>query len=363
MLFDTSISESATVITDVEPSKYEANLEGALMCVYENECNYNALMKAAGLSELKYYKETAGGDLFLNEAGAFGGFLSKAKEFFKKVLEKIKALFKRFFMTINKFFMSDKEWVKKYEKDVLRVTSIKDFEFKGYKFNSDLDNFALGAKYITEAAKQLQLLDKVKLVIKNTSYSDVPTPFKDEDDVDDAIEAARGSFIGQSSADESEYRDALKELLYGDTEKDVLDDSDINLRQQLQYIKDTKTSTKAAEKAQKDIEKAIGSMIKGIDAKIKEFAKVDDVERNDASGDISKAKNAAIKSCNQIIRILKSISNDATVAGGMLCQALKDRNRQAKAICIKAVSYGAKHKNESAMVTDSDDLFAGVTIR
>ena len=85
MLFDTNISESAIDIADVEPSKYEANLEGALMCVYENECNYNALMKATGLSELKYYKETAG-DLFLNEAGAFGGFLSKAKEFFKKVL-------------------------------------------------------------------------------------------------------------------------------------------------------------------------------------------------------------------------------------------------------------------------------------
>ena len=42
------------------------------MHVYENECNYNAIMKAAGISELKYYKET-GGDLFVQEAGAAGG--------------------------------------------------------------------------------------------------------------------------------------------------------------------------------------------------------------------------------------------------------------------------------------------------
>ena len=363
MLFDTNISESAIDIADVEPSKYEANLEGALMCVYENECNYNALMKAAGLSELKYYKETAGGDLFLNEAGAFGGFLSKAKEFFKKVLEKIKALFKKFFMTINKFFMSDKEWVKKYEKDVLRVTSIKDFEFKGYKFPSlDKADTQIFDKIVDAALDVTGDFDEAAN-IKKTSYSDLRPAFKDEDEVDDEIERIRGKLIGESSADEADFRDKLKEFMYGDTEKDVLDDSDINLRQQLQYIKDTKSATKTAENTQKTIDRMFKTTIKAYDDKIKEFGMLDDVERNDESGNISKAKNAAIKACNQYTKILKALSNDSTVATGMLCQALKDRNRQAKAICIKAVSYGAKHKNESAMFTDSDDLFAGVTIR
>lgn len=361
MLFDTSISESATVIADVEPSKYEANLEGALMCVYENECNYNALMKAAGLSELKYYKETAG-DLFLNEAGAFGGFLSKAKEFFKKVIEKIKALFKKFFMTINKFFMSDKEWVKKYEKDILRVTSIKDFEFKGYKFNkANLDSCDITGRFNNAIDQALKGLNGVTL--KDVSHSDVQSVYKDEDEVDDKIESLRGSIVNQSSADEAEFRDYLKEYFYGDTEKDVLDDSDISLRQQLQYIKDTKESTKSAEKVQKALDKKFKDIFKAFDEKIKEFGKFDDAESKDTTNTISKSKNDAIKACNQYTKILKSLSNDSTVMSGMLCQALKDRNRQAKAICIKAVSYGAKHKNESAMVTDSNDLFAGVTIR
>lgn len=363
MLFDTSISESATVIADVEPSKYEANLEGALMCVYENECNYNALMKAAGLSELKYYKETAG-DLFLNEAGAFGGFLSRAKEFFKKVLEKIKALFKRFFMTINKFFMSDKEWVKKYEKDVLRVTSIKNFEFKGYNFDkakANLDSCDITGRFGNAIDETLKGLSGVNL--KNISHSDIRSAYKDEDEVDDKIESVRGSIVNQKSVDEAEFRDHLKEYFYGDIEKDVLDGSDINLRQQLQYIKDTKTSTKTAENVQKTLDRKFKDIFKAFDEKIKEFTNVDNAERDDTTGTISKSKNDAIKACNQYTKILKSLSNDSTVMSGMLCQALKDRNRQAKAICIKAVSYGAKHKNESAMVTDSDDLFAGVTIR
>ena len=42
----------------VAPSPYPVGIEGALMHVYENECNYNALMKAVGISELKYYQET-----------------------------------------------------------------------------------------------------------------------------------------------------------------------------------------------------------------------------------------------------------------------------------------------------------------
>ena len=362
MLFNTISESTVTNWDEIQPSKYEANLEGALMLVYENECNYNALMRAAGLSELKYYQET-GGDLFVQEAGAFGGFLEKAKAFFKKIIEKIKALFKKFFMTISSFVSSDKEWVKKYEKDILRATNIKDMEFKGYKFG-DLDGAALFAKIATEYAKQENLVNQIKLGIQ----ASVPADFdklEDDDAVQDCIEEIRGKLIGESSADESEFRDKLKEIFYGDTSKELLDDSDINLRQQLQYIKDTKESTKAAQKAEKDITDAISKIIKAIDNKIKEFGKVTADEEPDtpAAKAISKSKEDAIKACNQGIKILKALSNDATTACGVLCQALKDRNRQAKAICIKAVSYGAKHKNESAMVTDSDDLFAGVTIR
>ena len=362
MLFDTISESTVTNWDDVEPSKYEANLEGALMLVYENECNYNALMRAAGLSELKYFKET-GEDLFVHEAGAFGGFLAKAKAFFKAVLDKIKALFKKFFMTISSFVSTDKEWVKKYEKDILRATNIKDMEFKGYKFG-DLDGFAGFAKVATEYAKQEKLLDAIKLGIANSVPSDY-AKLEDDDAVQDVIEANRGRLVGESSADESEFRDKLKEAFYGDTAKEVLDDSDINLRQQLQFIRDTKESTKSAQKAEKYITNAIDKIIKAVDKKTKEFGKVTDDEKpdTDAAKAISKSKEDAIKACNQGIKVLRSLSNDATVMSGMLCQALKDRNRQAKAICIKAVSYNSKKKNESAVYSDTDDLFAGVTIR
>ena len=360
MLFDT-ISESTlnTNWDEIEPSKYEANLEGALMLVYENECNYNALMRAAGLSELKYYQET-GEDLFIQEAGAFGGFLAKAKAFFQKIIEKIKALFKKFFMTINQFIMTDKQWVKKYEKDILRVTNIKDMEFKGYTF-SDFESttkkiMATCTGVINAEATQLDNISKL-------SHADY-TPLKDEDAVTDYIEERRGKLINKSSMDEAEFRDELKELLYGG-EKEILDGSDINLRECLEIIRSSKNGIKAAEHVEKETTKSINRVIKAIDNKIKEFGKVEDAERgtDDKAKALNESKNNAIKALNQKVRINKALSNDLTVACGMICQAIKDCNRQSKAICIKAVSYNTKHKNESAVYSDSDDLFAGVTIR
>lgn len=360
MLFDTISESTVTNWDEIEPSKYEANLEGALMLVYENECNYNALMRAAGLSELKYYQET-GKDLFINEAGAFGGFLEKAKDFFKKVIEKIKALFKKFFMTMNQFFMTDRQWVKKYEKEILRVTNIKDMEFKGYKFCGASDLFRpvnIISEKIDGEAKAIER-------IKAHTHSEVSLIADDEDGVNDYIEKQRGSLLSKgSSMDESEFRDELKDLLYGG-EKELLDDGDINLREQLEIIRGAKDGLKTTQKMEKEITKAINHIVKALDDKIKEFGKVEDIERGtDPQGEaIKNSKNNAIKGLNQRIKVERAFSNDATVFCGMVCQAIKDENRQAKAICIKAVSYNAKHKNESAVYSDSDDLFAGVTIR
>lgn len=366
MLFDT-ISESTlnTNWDEIEPSKYEANLEGALMLVYENECNYNALMRAAGLSELKYYQET-GGDLFVQEAGAFGGFLEKAKSFFKAVLDKIKALFKKFFMTINQFVMSDKQWIKKYEKDILRATNLKDMEFKGYTFKQlDPEATRLGTIANSIISGEATSIERIKAKGHEDWSSEAR---KDEDELNDYIEKKRGELLKGSSMNEAEFRDELKERLYGG-DKELLEDSDINIRQQLQYIRDTKESTKNTEKLEKDVTKAITHIIKALDEKIKEFGKVGTDETTDKTktdaqkAAISESKQDAIKALNQRIRIEKALSNNATVACGMICQAYKDRNRQAKAICIKAVSYNSKKKNESAVYSDPDDLFAGVTIR
>ena len=352
MFFETSIAESTTSYGDVAATKYEANLEGALMLVYENECNYNALVKAAALSELKYYKEN-GGDLFVQESGAFAGFVNKAKAFFKKVIEKIKALFKKFAMTVTSFINSDKDWVKKYEKQIKQAGAYldADFSFKGYKFG-DINAFINGNSFsnVTEA------------VAKKFDGGGFKTEkaYEDDDARNDAIEEKRAALVNISSnkVTEDELREEVKEALYGADGKIDLESKDIDINKQLNFVKGSAADIKTAQKIEKDAVKAIDSVIKFLDKQGTEMTKTISTDRSDAQNEATKN---FIKGINDSIKVEQALANSITLICGIVCQALKDRSRQAKAICIKAVGYGNKKKNESATV-DSSDLFANVNI-
>lgn len=324
-----------TVISheSVQESPYELGIGGALMHVYENECNYNALMKAAALSEMKYYNET-GGDLFVQEAGALAGFLQKAKDFFKKVIEKIKSIAKKFVAKINQYTMKDKDFVKKYQNELIRK-DLKDFEFNGYAFPDWSGN--------TETSGAA---NKVK-----DDGSD------DTDAINDIIEANRGNIVGAGAMTESEYRDELKEKLYGDKE-----DIKVQIRAELNTISETSKLVKAAEKEEKDIIKGIDEIIKKIEKKINEIDKGINADiKADKNADTIESRDNHIKASNNRITVFKALSNDLTVYFGAKVKALNDKNRQAKAICVKALSY--KATNEAAVSEGGyGDIFSGVEI-
>lgn len=369
----------------VAPSPYPVGLEGALMHVYENECNYNALMKAVGISELKYYQET-GKNLFVHEAGAFSAFLDKAKAFFKKVIEKIKQIFHKFAAIMNQYTMSDKKFVKTYSKEINRK-DISDFTFSGYTFkglddaisaSADIDLSEYNPDKFDGAKKAALRGDKIQM---------------DSDKLNDFIEENRGEWLSKitkgshGSLDESEFRDELKDFLYGNGgEKEELDDKDIDKRKILQWIEGTDKAITDANKKQKECTRAIDKMVK----KIEEFEKI--VNKKDATyGDAgmkykayeahknfakasiagedeeisSTEQDRLQKGINNAITAMKSESNDFVIFFGMLTGALKDRNRQSKAICVKIIGYNKKESANYGYYGESsvDDLFAGVTIR
>lgn len=322
---NTSINHEA-----VQESSYDLGIGGALGHVYENECNFNALMKAAALSEAKFYAET-GGDLFVQEAGAFSSFVEKAKAFFKKVIEKIKSIAKKFMMRINQFDMKDKDFIKKYQKDLL-TRDLKDFEFDGYAFPAWTGN---------------------------TNSSGIVAGLKadgtdDADAINDIVEKNRGGIVGGAAMTEAEYRSELKEKLYGD--KDTIK---VQISAELGIISETSKLTKAAEKEEKDTIKAIEDMIKAMEKSATEIGKGIKYDNTDKTE--NERRSGTINCLNNKISVYKSFSNDLTVYFGAVTKALADRNRQAKAICVKAMSY----KHESAGVAESGsygDIFAGVSI-
>lgn len=333
MIFNEMMNTNASVSLEaVQESPYELGIGGALMHVYENECNYNALIKAATLSEMKYYNEN-GGSLFVQEAGALSSFITKVKEFFKKIIEKIKAIAKKFIAKINQYTMKDKEFVKKYQTELVR-RDLKDMEFNGYAFPKWEGNTSTSS-----AANDVE-----------ADGSD------DQDALNDIIEKNRGNIVGGSAMTESEFRDELKEKLYGDKE-----DIKVDIRKQLSIISNHKDAVKAAEKQEKDIIKGIEDIIsklEKINTNVEKSIKKDGNDENFKNDASIQNRDKGIKGINNRITVYRALSNDLTVYFGAYVKALNDQNRQAKAICVKALSY----KHEATTVVDDNDIFAGVTI-
>lgn len=357
----------------VQESQYDLGIGGALMHVYENECNFNAMMKSVGLSEMRYYQET-GGDLFVNEAGAMSGFIAKAKAFFQKVIEKIKQIFKKFMAVINQFTMSDKQFVKKYQKDIMRK-NITDMEFKGW------ENFKDGWKLPTFTYDDADTLKRYTDIAKSNAskytagtadgagvgtadsddskYSD--EKYKDTDKLDDVKEENRAKILGKSGKmDESEFRDEIIDMLYGnDGEKETFDVKSGERSSAIRQLQNSHDYIKKVEKEEKNMIKAIDNYIKALEKEWDSFNKA-----MVGSKDNNKTEdNERANKLNNYIDVMRSTSNDYTVLFGAITKAAKDCSRQAKALCVAILGYNKKESavyyGESASY-DEDDLFAGV---
>lgn len=349
MIFDTVTSPSAINWDAVQESAYPLGLEGGLMHVYENECNYNAIMKAAGISELKYYKE-CGGDLFVNEAAATGGFIDKFISFFKKVGEKIAQMFKKFVMTIGSFVQSDKNFVKKWKPQVFR--NFKEFDFNGYKFDlSMLDDIKSKSESITP--KNMDIAQFVR---------DADVHPKSDDDMEAKRKEMMKDICGEDVDSDNELKNELHKKVYGDNKEEFKVTSSLCL-EAFSYISDTKKNIKDIQDFQKKFNAGIDKYCKVLEDTKKELLKY----MEDSKGDKAKeAQSNKMKTVTQQIALTKDNAQYFTTAFSLFIGAFKDRNRQSKAICVKALNSGSRKKDATADTIETNesatDIFANVEI-
>ena len=349
MIFDTVTSSSAINWDAVQESAYPLGLEGGLMHVYENECNYNAIMKAAGISELKYYKE-CGGDLFVNEAAAVGGFIDKFISFFKKVGEKIAQMFKKFVMTIGSFVQSDKSFVKKWKPQVMR--NFKEFDFKGYKFDLTMVN--------TISSKAASIAVGKMPPAQLAAQADVH-PMSDDD-----IEAKRKEMMkdicGEDVDSENEMKDELHKKVYGDNKEEFKVTASTCL-EAFSRISDTKKNIDDVKNFQKELNAGIDKYCNSLEDAKKELLKYMDQAKDNSEKEIQSNK---MKTVTQQITLTKDNAQYLTTAFSLFIGAYKDLNRQSKAICVKALNSGSRKKDATADAIGTNesaaDIFANVEI-
>lgn len=331
--------------TGIIECAHEPGLEGAYAIVAESEANYNAIMQAVGVAELAVYEST--GYEMVYEAGDVKGFFGKVKEFFVNLLEKIRGLFKKFFAMFDSYTKNDKDFVNKYKKHLLSVNT-RNFKYKGF-------NFTLDAVDVDKASSAIQGVMPSGSTSGNISSLQAEIA-KSENRVE-LVEKMRGKAIGESSLEAGEFtKELFKKLRSGEDTKEEMDN--ISVTDQLVAISENSALKKAAEKQFKDLEKAIKEAIKTVEKSQNELLKgVPDKTDKEATA----LRAAQIKVASNHVANLKDKLAILQVINGAKLTAIKDCNRQAKAICVALMNY--KPKNESTIFANEGGFLAGVTIR
>lgn len=111
----------------------------ALVESARNEYKMFRAMLDIDARELQIQRESSGyvaeSQVMVLTESAISGIWNKIKELFKKLAEKLKAIFHTFMSKINGLYMKDKQLVKKYSKELYRKSNLGNLEVKWIKFD------------------------------------------------------------------------------------------------------------------------------------------------------------------------------------------------------------------------------------
>lgn len=326
-----SLIEDTSLATNDYASLTQVALEG----VAESEGNWNNIMQACYCQELAHFQENGTEYVYTEASG--GGFIEAAKAFFKKVWEKIKALFKKFGMMIAQFSKTDKEFVKKYRPDIIAgmANMPKDTEFKGFVF-THIDEFT---------SKTTEVGNEQATALNSTTNTTAPSESYDRTD---EAEKMRGEILGKNSRlTSSEFNSELFEYFRnGESAKSSIDLDSQKINSALNELEASAATKKAANDAYKQLNKYFDLIDKKLNDLLKTVVK-GFPKKDEPAGTVDKATDDMVQ-IQRAIDANRDFSSIAQVAHGIFLTALKDRSRQYKAMCIKVAGYkGKKPKNES----------------
>ena len=223
---------------------------------------------------------------------------------------------------------------------------MKDFEYKGFKFSDDkLTKFDASGANKAALHEVGQNLDGEKFAKgEKTVCDELLDKTSDISEIEDKMRGALLKHLGGTAGglDAGEFSKELFMLFRnGEDTKDTLDN--ISISTQLTYISNTKDVVKAGQKVESDFNKDTKKILSDLDKCEKALVKT--VPDKDKNSDENTLQSVRIQAVNRCYTLVKSAQGMVTTAIGAYLTALKDRNRQAKSICVAAMNY--KPKNES----------------
>lgn len=117
---------------------------GAALALIESARNDYAMFRAmldVDARELQIQRESAGyvteGEITALAEATGSGIIAKIKELFKKLIAKLKSIFHVFISKLDSLHKTDKQMVKKYQKELYRKSNIGNLEVKWVNYSND----------------------------------------------------------------------------------------------------------------------------------------------------------------------------------------------------------------------------------
>ena len=316
-----------------------ALFEGAIMCDIQE-----AAMRVQGVNEY---------DVMAFSEGVLSDMFGKIKQFFMKLWEKIKAIFRKFMARIDSVLIkSDKEFVNKY-KDRVMKNDLTDFEVKSRKAKNVQVPEVSGAftTYLTKGD------DDPEKALKN---------FDSEDDTCDLMSETIPGKPSISST--SEYDKEFMDAFFEDEDMNEFDPHEI-----MNELLNFRENKKKLDKAMSNLNKTFASLVKVLDKHYNDVNKsapfkdnerkdvhtVDTMELNDKRATLkTSAKNVDKtqymtyqKQVNLYQKHASIISSVCTKFTSNMIKVANFDHSQNRRIFAKMVAYNKK--NEDAMFMEN----------
>ena len=321
MIFNT---DTTTLSSNVAMAEGYDCSTGTALALIDSARNDRAMFEAMlGIEAKACQLESAGytnesGEMLALQEAAAGGILKKIADLFKKLAEKIKTIFHNFFSKINSLFLSDKQMVKKYEKEILRKTNLSKLQIKWRKLKKDIPVINENVQDKYESAEWAEDAEDRE----NNMYKALGYGFVDIDNVHD-------SYIEEYLEDE---------------EKDEMSTFNITARTILTDLKDNmpKKITKAKNTCDK--------LILNIDKKAKELNKK---ANSYASTKTDPYKQDEMDNLNKKYTMAVVYQDCQMKINAAYIDVLKIQYKQTKAAFMKCISANDKKLEESAVWADA----------
>ena len=306
------------------------------MIIYESEYNYNQIMEAIGMNELR--ESAMGRDLVL-EAADIKGFFKTVKNFFVQMFERITKAVRDVLAKLDLQAKSDKKFVAENKTYIIEGAKA-NWSIKGYIIN-DLSRFYDAARATDSQTAAKEAIE----ALKSADVAQLQEEIKEFQSVSKSLEKEVIASVGLKGENLKELRKNLKDEIFG-TEKVELNGK-INAQEVIDILSNDRESRKIRD-TYIGVKKAFAILINDIKKWESGIGNVGD-------------KNIYITAAHQAVKCCKISRSVTSVAYSVAISAAKYKRTLYRKLAHEFAKAG-QSKGKYKPKQESASIFDGISI-